>query len=458
MQENLYKLSVSKIASIVTGKSFEGIPEAVLEAARQRGNAIHEDIEKGIFKTQEGEWIKKQIGERPYIIEQKCSIEFDDKKITGRYDLYYPNDYILTDFKTEAIPDMHYWTIQLNLYRMLEGNKAQSLIVYHIPKTGNFAVKNIPILPKEKLDEIINSAFRGEVLPDGWWSWLEDSEAEEINLDLVVYTHDVGRLETNVDAILEAVTRKIESYTPDNYSQENIDIAKKDKAALNKSAKFLNDKRIELEKKHMEPIVKITEKIKTAKKLIEDASGKIDVIVKDVETREKDEIKKDLQDHFDSLNYSLISFDQIFIPSMLNKTAKRNDTKKAIAEKVEKVKTDLTILDRLDCPEAKAYYLRSLDLDSALREADRIKELTERLKKEKERTETVQSEKIEPIQTPEPVSTPEPIQQEVIEVPVQEAKKEEIFTRSFSVTGTKDQLNSIADFMNEKNIEWEAIK
>ena len=74
----------------------------------------------------------------------------------------------------------------------------------------------------------------------------------------------------------------------ENYNENNIDIAIKDRALLNKSAKALNSKRIELEKKFMEPFENFKSIIKETTDLIQEASSNIDSIVKAVEEKEKE--------------------------------------------------------------------------------------------------------------------------------------------------------------------------
>lgn len=80
------------------------------------------------------------------------------------------------------------------------------------------------------------------------------NELNEKDLELVVSQEELGFLETNAKNIKEKVLAILPNYSADNYDESNIDVAKADKALLNKSAKALNDKRIELEKKFNAPL------------------------------------------------------------------------------------------------------------------------------------------------------------------------------------------------------------
>ena len=79
------------------------------------------------------------------------------------------------------------------------------------------------------------------------------NELNDKDLELIVSKEELGVLETNALSIKEKVEAILPNYSSENYNENNIDIAIKDRALLNKSAKALNSKRIELEKKFMEP-------------------------------------------------------------------------------------------------------------------------------------------------------------------------------------------------------------
>lgn len=71
---------------------------------------------------------------------------------------------------------------------------------------------------------------------------------QETDLELVVSEKTLGSLTTNAIQIRDMVKAALPMYDISNYNDENIDQAKKDKAALNKAAKALNAKRLEIEK------------------------------------------------------------------------------------------------------------------------------------------------------------------------------------------------------------------
>ena len=76
---------------------------------------------------------------------------------------------------------------------------------------------------------------------------------QESDLELVVSEKTLGSLTTNAKQIRDIVMSNLPKYDISNYTDDNIDQAKRDKASLNKAAKALNSKRLEIEKEFMKP-------------------------------------------------------------------------------------------------------------------------------------------------------------------------------------------------------------
>jgi len=103
---------------------------------------------------------------------------------------------------------------------------------------------------------------------------------KESDLELVVSEKTLGSLTTNAIQIRDMVKSTLPMYDISNYNDDNIDQAKRDKAALNKAAKLLNSKRLEIEKEFMKPFGEFKEVVAETVKLIGECSAKIDTVVK----------------------------------------------------------------------------------------------------------------------------------------------------------------------------------
>ena len=276
------------------------------------------------------------------------------------------------------------------------------------------------------------------------------SENQYGELTLQVKELSLGKLTTNAQIILATVKEKLAGYKAENYSESNIGDAKKDKADLNNAAKKLNDERLALERKWMTPFEDFKAVVTETVNAIKQASSQIDAVVKEVEQREKDEKKSRIVAMFDKTGCQLFTLDQIFRQDWLNKGTKEKDIEADINFAIDKVKSELAILDRINEPEAKAYYLSTLNLDQALATADRIKANRERLAK-------IEAEKAAPIVQPEPIPEPEPAPIEVRFNSPPAPVAEEIHERRLLVKGTKAQLIALGEYMTNAGIDFEKL-
>ena len=469
--------SVTKIVAALTGKDLSGIPPAILEAAKNRGVAIHKDVENGTLQTEEGKWVEKHLVRENCQFEIMGNGEVNGLAFAGRADIIEGST--LWDVKTEAKPDVLSWSIQLNLYRVfLPG--IERLAILHAPKSGTYKVFELDIFSPEKMNELVTAYNEGRIIDK---TFLEDSEApkqEEISLELIVTEHDKGHLICNSKTLLENVRRKMFGYNAENYTEDNIDEAKKDKAILNKSADLIDSLRKQYEADHMASIQLVITDLKIAVKEIKEGSAKIDVLCKTVEARDKEVKKERLKAHFLTLAYELVSFEKIFKQEWLNKTAKEIDSKNAITAAVLKHQQDLEILDRIGEPEAKLHYMDTLDVNASIAMADRLKENKKILEAAKAIPEVIPESVSNPVQIAENVEKLQDSEPEAIpfrssggsgsfatsfgmsrasEIKKPEPKQEEeILERVMMVRGTREQLIGLSEYMNTQNIFFEKIE
>lgn len=306
---------------------------------------------------------------------------------------------------------------------------------------------------------------------------------EPETMDLVVKEFNLGTLATNAENIRATVKHKLEYYKWKTYTDDEIQIARDDRAMLNKSASTLNAAKIELKKKWLKPFEDNFENIiDEAVKDIKTVSTVVDTGIKTQEEKDKQKKKADIETFFTSLNCEHFQLTQIFSPAWLNKTYKMKDIEAEITAKIEKVKSDLAILDRMGEPEAKAHYLTSLNLEAAIAEADRIKANRERLaaiKKAQDEKEAARLAEIakresemvieempepefivpgvqpdrpwpKPPAKPEPENSTETVQSPVVE-PIQ------FYARTFKIYATKENIIAVSRFMDDNGIQWTRI-
>lgn len=280
---------------------------------------------------------------------------------------------------------------------------------------------------------------------------------QETDLELVVSEKTLGSLTTNAKQIRNIVMANLPKYDISNYTDDNIDQAKKDKAALNKAAKVLNAKRLEIEKEFMKPFGEFKEVITETVKLIGDCSAKIDVVVKQNEQQYKDKKLADIRTYFDGLNANLVNFNKVYRPEWLNKSASMKSVCADIDAIFSKVENELSTLQGFgeDFDVLRTYYMDTLNINNTIQYANRLKEQRERAKaaqvaRIKDQEEARQQEKQG--MRPQNMNSISEDAQEIQSV------QQELLTRTFKVTTTRENIIALGNFMNEHGIDFDKIE
>lgn len=196
----------------------------------------------------------------------------------------------------------------------------------------------------------------------------EVNAVEVINpLELRVTKNVVGILETNIAQLETYVDKKLEEYKPELY-EGDADGAKKDRAELNNSKKFLSQTRINLMRELMKPYEDFETRCKKLEKKIDMASGQLDVIVKAKEEQEKQIKRMRVNEIWLSKNFTLFDVDKVFNPKWLNKGTKEAEISAEMDSVIARTYKDLQTIEKYseDAETLKAHYLMSLDIGETL--------------------------------------------------------------------------------------------
>lgn len=293
----------------------------------------------------------------------------------------------------------------------------------------------------------------------------------ESDLELVVSEKTLGSLTTNAKQIRDMVKAALPKYDISNYNDDNLDQAKSDKAMLNKAAKALNAKRIEIEKEFMKPFGDFKDIVAETVQLIKQCSDKIDEVVKKNDQIYKDQKYAFLKDYF-AVNKYKVPFEKVFKSEWLNRTAKEKKILEELDSIIKQINDDVESLKAFGEDECvlRTYYLETLNINATIQYAQKLKEQRQRAEeaekakqkaeeelKLKEEQEILEKERQKEIVVPkqESVNTiPHPIVSE--EKPKSE-NDSELLTRSFTVKATKEKIIALGDFMNDNDIDFDKI-
>lgn len=310
------------------------------------------------------------------------------------------------------------------------------------------------------------------------------------NLSLVIKNPENGeflkRIYWNKEEFIELIKGIAKQYEGASYTEDQMKLAKEDRAKLNAIKKAISDRRIEIKKLVMEPYEKFEEEVKEVVALIDAPAAMIDRQIKEYEERTKEEkreaLKEYFQEHVGSLK-DMVTFQQIFDPKWLNLSVSLKKAKEEMEDKIYGIESNLETIEGM-CEEkylvaVKARYLKTLDVNEAFSEMKRLKEL-ERIEEEKRRkaeedrvaaekareeaekrkaVEAAEEEARKAANAPEEEETDEPEDESEPERQEEEAEPEEApkpaeeeekrYKATFTVTGTKKQLIELKRYMEE---------
>lgn len=265
-------------------------------------------------------------------------------------------------------------------------------------------------------------------------------------------------IQFNYDELKAELTDKVKTYETMVYTDDQIKLAKSDRASLNKLKKSLNDERIRREREYMKPFEDFKNKINEIIAIIDKPVSLIDKQVKEYEELQKEAKSKEIEKIFYEVERPLwLDLNQIFNTKWLNNSVSLTTVEKELVERVEAILRDLETLSEL--PEygfeATEIYKKSLDLNSALSEGRRLAEI-QRKKEEAERArkeaELLKLEETNAKQIELPLSSPSP---DFMNPPVEDAP--EATWINFSAKLTVSQAMELKGFFKARKIEFKAI-
>lgn len=292
---------------------------------------------------------------------------------------------------------------------------------------------------------------------------------QEINL---LVEQKNGSIETNFEEIKAALAAGLEEYKGMVFTAESQPEAKKTVASLRKLKKAMNDRRIEIKKKFMEPYTNFEAQVKELDKLIDEPIDFISGQIEEFERR-RVEAKKAMiceiytgimAEHGTVMEY--LPLDRIYDSRWENSTTTQKAITEAITAHVEHVEKDLDTIRAMESEfedKGLAKYKATLELSDAITAMNQYqKQKEEILKRQKEeeerkREEAEQKKKIaEPEATVAPATPAEPVAQE-------KAKEEFVEPKSctnairYEVIADPFQIAQLESAMREYGIEFRRV-
>ena len=271
-------------------------------------------------------------------------------------------------------------------------------------------------------------------------------------MELKIYspTEDgfVQAIEWNHEEIKKEIAEKVKHYTNLVYTEDQIKIAKADRAKLIKFVAALETKRKEVKKQCLAPYEDFEQKMKEIVAIVNEPILMIDSQVKGYEEQQKAEKLEEIKAYWaeilqDNKIPAGITFEHLFDEKWLNASVRMSAVQKEFDAKLDTITKDLATLSNL--PEfgfeATEEYKRSLDLNRAIAEGQRLSEIQKRKKEAAAKFERAIMHPAPNVELPDEAPTEQPQKQWV----------------SFKALLSTDDALALKQFFNSRNIEFKAI-
>lgn len=232
----------------------------------------------------------------------------------------------------------------------------------------------------------------------------------------------------NYETLKADLTTALADYQNRVYTEDMLTEAKADRAKLNKLKDAISAERISRKKEYMKPFETFESQAKELVELIDTASSGIKAQLDTFEEKRLAEKMETIRDIFADIisNYDLpfITLEMILNDKWLNKGTSEKAIATEITEKCERAVKDIEVIKRLPYAfEAESVYKRTLDLNTALEEGERMTKVAEAKAEEVKAT----------------------------------AKTEELIEINFKATLTVEQAKALSEFCKANGIKLEKI-
>lgn len=253
----------------------------------------------------------------------------------------------------------------------------------------------------------------------------------EIKLTQINVEYTLPTIKADLESLKQEVNRVAESYAGWIVNEEEIDVAKKTTALLNKVAKELSDKRIALAKEIKKPLDEFESEIKTLTKRLETVSGDIKAQVDTFTEQQKQSKREAILALEEWADYML------FDDRWLNKGVSLPEIKESLLAQ-RKVFENSCLMIQTTCNalglEAEKYYgqlANKLPIQSIIAQIQNDSEVKQRY-----------------------ANAPKVEEQPKVEVKIEDVQDTNTYTFRLEVSGTKLQLKALREFIDNNGLKY----
>ncbi len=263
----------------------------------------------------------------------------------------------------------------------------------------------------------------------------------------------IKAIEWNYEELKKEIAEKVQHCANLVYTDEQIKVAKADRAKLRKFVDALESKRKEIKKQCLAPYETFEKQMKEIVAVVNEPILMIDGQVKAYEESEREKKLEQILEIYNNSNFpDWATPDKVIDEKWLNASIKISAVEKELNAQLERITKDLSTLAQLPefAFEATEIYKDTLDLNKAVEEGRRLSEM---MKRAKAAEEAKAKAPVDAVAVDEVVvnNTPDTSEQ----VPETEINKQ--WVKFEALLSTEDAL-ALKDFFTARGIEFRAVK
>ena len=268
----------------------------------------------------------------------------------------------------------------------------------------------------------------------------------------------------NFDVLRTAALEDVSVFRDIVISEDDIDVAPKWRAELNKKAKRISDFRIAFEKDFKKKIEKSVNQLKELSAIYTDTANNIDSQVKQFEQIQKEEKQTNILAIYEEVFADwkdIISISQVESFSdgkWLNKGTSLDAIRKFMEETKKKVENGINSIHGLNSKFDKEMcyaFLNRLDIADALNKKAELERFEQQMLAKKKAEEEKQAEQVQ--ETIQP-NIQDNVQDNVqVEPKVEQQQEEQIYRLQFAIYGTKSELKMLTEYIKNSGLRYERI-
>ena len=271
-------------------------------------------------------------------------------------------------------------------------------------------------------------------------------------------------IQWNQEEVKAWVAARVQDYKNIAYTEDQVKDMKKDRADLNKLRTAFESERKRLKKVCMEPYNLFEQQVKEVVALIDEPIQLIDSQLYELEERRKQQKKKDIEALFDTIGFqTFVTLDNIFDQKWLNASVSLGKIEEQMKSIMYKIGTDVATIGNLPefSFEAMEVYKKTLDLNKAILEGQRLAEIQKRKQQYEEEQKRIAEEKArqeeqEQSVLVEVVEETAPVEEKVDTSP--EPVRPDLVQMDFRVWCTKEQLMDLREYLIAHQIKFGRVE